>query len=35
MGDLLQYNIYVIQAYGQCELKLQALEKWINSNNLG
>ncbi len=32
MGDLIGYNIAIIQAYGQCSLRLSKLQQWIEQN---
>lgn len=31
VGELIDYNVYTVEQYGQCELKLQALQTWVNS----
>lgn len=28
MGDLLQYSVEIVQAYGACSLQLQVLQQW-------
>ncbi len=33
--DLIEYNVNVIQQYGLCNLKLQALQQWVNTITKG
>lgn len=32
MGALAEHDVAVIEAYGRCQIKLQALQAWVNQN---
>jgi len=32
MGDVVNHDIEVLRLYGNCQIKLQALQNWVKSN---